>query len=86
MCIRDSAIAIEVLSASTRDRDLGPKRLMYQEQSVPYYLILDPETQQLTAFMLGDNGIYAEMEIADSIALNICDGCDLKVPVDRLFD
>lgn len=80
------AIVVEVLSDSTRERDLGPKRHMYQEQSVPYYLILDPEAQQLTTLMLGDDGSYAEMDVSDSISLQICQDRNLKVDVGRLFD
>lgn len=79
------AVVVEVLSESTRERDLGPKQTIYQEQKVPYYLILDPDAGVLTALELGKNGSYAEVRVSDSLILKICGDCELDVDVRRLF-
>lgn len=41
--IRHLYLAAEVLSPSTADDDRGPKRVVYQEEGVPLYWILDAE-------------------------------------------
>jgi len=45
-------LAVEVLSPSTRARDLGIKRLAYAEAGLAYYWVVDPDTPSLTAFHL----------------------------------
>lgn len=79
------AVVVEILSDSTRERDLGHKRTIYQRQSVPIYLIVDAEASQLTALRLDDNGQYVEVEFSDSLVLEICDECKISINVGRLF-
>ena len=50
-------LVVEVLSSSTAMKDLNTKFLIYQEQGVPYYLIVDPEKETLEIHEL-QNGIY----------------------------
>lgn len=42
----------EILSDSTRLKDLGPKRRLYAQQGVPYLWLIDPHAQVLEAFSL----------------------------------
>lgn len=79
------AIAVEVLSKSTRERDLTFKRNLYAEKGVSWYLILDPDEKTLTALRLAEAGSYAEVEHSDTLEIDICDACSLNVKVDRLF-
>jgi Uma2 family endonuclease len=51
-------ILLEVLSPSTRDRDLGIKLALYESQGVPEYWIADPEIPELILFVLGGSGRY----------------------------
>ena len=44
--------ACEILSDSTRRKDLGPKRTMYARHGVGHLWIVDPSTRQLDAFAL----------------------------------
>jgi Uma2 family endonuclease len=77
-------IVVEILSTSTRARDLNFKRQIYQEQCVPYYLIFDPDDQQLTALRL-DAGKYSEMQFSKTIELQICGDCRLEINVTSFF-
>lgn len=79
------AIAVEVLSPSTRERDLNFKRSLYAEHGIAWYLILDPTEKTLTALRLDDAGEYAQAEFDDTLAIDICGACSLSVKVDRLF-
>jgi Uma2 family endonuclease len=42
----------EILSDSTRLKDLGPKRKLYAQQGVPYLWFIDPQARVLEAFEL----------------------------------
>ncbi len=77
-------IVVEIFSESTRERDLNFKRTMYQEQCVPYYLMIDPVENQLTVLRL-DAGQFAEMEFSEVIRLTICGHCNLEIPVTSIF-
>ena len=78
------AIVLEVLSDSTRDRDLGAKRDIYQREEVPYYLMLDPLDSSVVFYRLSD-GVNVQQDVGESITFEICDGCRLDVEVARLF-
>ena len=55
-------IALEVLSPSTRDRDLGRKRMLYETGGVPEYWIADPDLPDLMLFVLGADGRYERVQ------------------------
>lgn len=79
------AIVVEILSDSTRQRDLVHKRSIYQQQSVPIYLIVDAKASQLIALKLNADGQYAEVDFSDSLAIEICDECRILVNFTGLF-
>lgn len=79
------AIAVEILSDSTRERDLTYKRSIYQQQKLPCYLIVDPDTSQLMVLQLNQDGQYVDMPATGDVELVICDDCRLTIQVDRLF-
>lgn len=53
-------LVVEVLSRSTRRRDLGEKREIYAELGVPHYWVVDPERHTATVLELRD-GAYVEV-------------------------
>ncbi len=75
------ALVVEVLSESTRERDLTYKRKIYQEQAVPYYFILNPEKNELIALELNQAGEFVEMEQSQMLRFIICEDCELEIPV-----
>lgn len=79
------ALVVEILSASTRQRDLTFKKQIYQEQSVPWYLIIDPEQKTLQALRLDADGEYQSVAHDETLAVDICDQCSLAVKVGGLF-
>jgi len=79
------AIVAEVLSPSTRHRDLEWKRETYQQQGVPYYLILDPVENQLTVLHLDSEKKYQSLPASDLFKLQICDDCELEISSLKLF-
>lgn len=63
----------EVLSDSTRRKDLGPKRELYARQGVPHLWIIDPDAHVLEAFSLSQGkwlllGTWTEDAVAQGVA------------------
>lgn len=56
-------LAVEVLSPSTKLRDLGLKRRYYGDAGLPWYWIVDPEMPRLTVLRL-ENGRFVEHAVA----------------------
>jgi Uma2 family endonuclease len=50
------ALAVEVLSPSTRTTDVVLKRSLYEQHQIPSYWLLDPTTQELTILELTPAG------------------------------
>jgi Uma2 family endonuclease len=49
-------LVVEVLSPSTRSRDKGVKMRRYAAAGIPHYWQLDPRTDSLEAYRLGEQG------------------------------
>ena len=81
---RPPALIAEVLSQATRERDLNHKRLLYQQQKVAWYLICDPESREIKAFMLSPDETYAEVELGEFFELTLCKDCKLNVDLRRV--
>lgn len=54
------ALVVEILSLSTREKDLITKRELYADFGIRYYIIVDPKNDKLTSLKL-DDGKYLEM-------------------------
>ena len=78
------AMVLEVLSDSTRERDLKHKRALYQENRVPWYLIADPSDASLHLLRLGDRNEYVSVPVGAYVDLMICTDCRLKVDLSWL--
>jgi len=79
------ALVVEILAPSTRERDLTFKKAMSQEQKVPWYLIVDPETDSLQPLRLNANDEYELAPFSNTLSIDICQHCALEVKIDRLF-
>ena len=79
------ALVVEVLSDSTRQRDVTHKREIYQEQQVPWYLIADPDDSSIQLFRLNESGLYESISVHDKIVITICGDCRLDVDLQWRF-
>lgn len=78
------ALIAEVLSESTRERDLNHKRTLYQENGVRWYLIADPSDSSVQLFRLGDELEYESTPIRQVVDVSICDSCRLQIDLSWL--
>jgi Uma2 family endonuclease len=76
-------LVVEVLSGSTRRRDLGPKRDFYLEIGVAEYWVIDAEAREVRVVRRG----AADQEQTDEIAWHPSSASDaLTIRVSDLFD
>lgn len=79
------ALVAEILSDSTRERDLVQKKEYYREQGVRWYLTVDSENAFLDARQLNDNGQYVTVSSDGPLAIDICEDCSFEVSAESLF-
>lgn len=72
----------EILSPSTRDRDLIAKKTLYAGNGVKYYLITDPESRSVELFQLSGDS-YSEIEASSRLILT--EDCEVTVNVSDIF-
>ena len=78
------AMVVEIVSESSRERDVVHKRTIYQQQGIPYYWIVDPISKSLTSLEWSD-GIYQAMPVDKTLHLEICETCCLEIDVTRIL-
>jgi Uma2 family endonuclease len=77
------AIVAEVLSASTRQRDLNHKRSLYENQRVPWYVIADPDRPSITVLRLSEHGSYQSVDVDALVTLVVCGDCEVTLDLQR---
>ena len=82
---RAPSIAVEVLSDSTRDRDLGLKQTIYAENNVRHYLVADPQGRTVEHSELV-SGTISLSPVNEAIELVIENECKVRLECTRLFD
>ncbi len=80
---RPPALMVEVLSESTRSRDLTAKRTLVRENAVPHYLVIDPSER--TVLQIVDGG-QQTFDIAQLVSLSLEDDCQINIDCSKLFD
>ena len=78
------ALAVEVVSPSSKDRDQIFKCDLYRDKQVGNYLIVDPQQRSVTLYRQSEQ--WLEEKIEDTLELEICDDCSLKVDLSGLLD
>lgn len=83
---RPPTLVVEVLSPSTRLKDLNVKRNIYLDQGVKYYLIIDPDIEEYTVLELSGEA-YKESAIGHdgTFTFNLKGGCDATVDFSRVW-
>lgn len=82
---RPPDLVAEVLSESTRPRDLTAKRELYREQQVRHYLIVDPDARAVE-HVSGQRTVASSSESRLDIELDAQARCRIAVECARLFD
>lgn len=75
------SLVVEVLSDSTRQRDLLYKREMYEKLGVAVYMIADPENSAITV-LKRKKGVY---QAGDTSTLTLHTECEISLDLTELF-
>lgn len=78
-------LVVEVLSPSTASHDRGEKKLIYENNGVAEYWLVDTRARRVTRFVLSESkyGIPRIFEEADTLESQVLLG--LRIPVVELF-
>lgn len=78
-------LAVEILSPSTMLRDRNTKYLIYQEQGVKYYLIIDADKKVIEIYQL-INGRYEVQTYINGFAFHFNDNCKISPQLDNIWE
>ncbi|MFQ5638686.1 MAG: Uma2 family endonuclease [bacterium] len=78
-------LVVEILSSSTKERDLGMKKKLYARSGVREYWIIDPEEQKIEVFSLSNHDYkllkaYQKNQLLSSSVLP-----GLSIPLSKIF-
>ena len=81
-------IVVEILSPSTRTKDLMSKYDRYQKFGVKYYMIVDPEAKGLDIFCLTDDKIYAKQSAdnTNSYTFQLNGHCGITLSLNKIWE
>jgi len=79
------ALVAEVLSVSTASRDRTFKRALYASQSVPLYLMVEPEEQQIEVLHLAEDRYHPLASAVGPFSLSVHPDCEIILDPSKLF-
>jgi Uma2 family endonuclease len=78
------ALVAEILSPSTALKDRHYKFDIYQQQGIPYYLIIDPSKNMLEIYLLEDDK-YIFKTVSEPFTFSFDEECKIQVSFSELF-
>ena len=78
-------LVVEVLSRSTRERDIELKRKLYANYGIQEYWLVDPEAQAIEVLNLGDVDFVPQQVFTLGSNLTSITILPLSVPVEQVF-
>lgn len=78
-------LIIEILSPSTKKKDLGIKYRLYQEVGVKYYCIVDPKTNSVSVFLMEKDQYKKGEEFQDGCLRFELGQCQVELDFGKIF-
>ena len=69
-------VVVEILSPTTAEKDRGPKRDLYAQQGVAWYIMADPDTKTLEILRLAGD---AYEPVSPETQITLHDGCSVSL-------
>lgn len=79
------ALAVEIVSAASHQRDYVHKRDLYGENAVGEYWIVDPQRNAITVYRRSASSEWEAESIQGTVISAICDDCTIEIATDFLF-
>lgn len=78
------ALAVEVISSTSIERDTIYKRDLYRDKGVGNYLLVDHEKRTIRLHRQSNH--WQEETVDSTLEVIICDSCHLSVDLSKVFD
>lgn len=78
-------LVVEILSPSTRLKDLHSKFDIYENFGIKYYVIVDPDDQSIKVFFLSESGKYEELKTYP-YTFSFPDTCEISVELKKIWE
>ena len=78
-------LVVEILSPSTRSRDVRLKRDLYERVGVEEYWLVDPDRDVVDVYRGGASGFDAAVRYKKSCSITTPLLPDLEIPLDRIL-
>jgi Uma2 family endonuclease len=78
-------LVVEILSPSTALRDRNTKYLIYEQQRIKYYLLVDIEKKLIDIYQLIDNK-YQLQQYKNGFEFSFIDGCSIAPQLDNIWE
>lgn len=80
-------VVVEILSPSTRDKDLFVKRPIYCSQGVKYYVIVDPDNDTYKVLQLAERDYKeAKTNHTGTFKFQLADDCAIEVDFAKIWE
>jgi Uma2 family endonuclease len=83
-----AALVVEILSPSTALKDRNSKYYLYQQQKIPYFIIVDADKNEIEVYHLKDDGNYnlEKMSTATPYTFHLDSDCAADVILDNIWE
>ena len=83
-----AALIVEILSPATAIKDRNSKFYIYEEQKIPYFIIVDPIKKEIEVYHLKEEGKYQleSLSTAKPYTFQLSPGCSADVILDNIWE
>jgi Uma2 family endonuclease len=79
------SLVVEILSPSTAHKDRITKYELYEQQKIPYYIIVDLDKKQVEIFVLSEDGKYELKNYEDHFQFEFDNNCSIQVSFQNIW-
>lgn len=81
------ALVVEILSPSTAMKDRNNKYHIYEQQQIPYYLIVDTDKETVEIYSINEEKKYKQESFssASPFTFHLDDGCSIDVNLQNIW-
>jgi len=80
------SLAIEILSPSTAFKDRHEKFELYEQEGVPYYLIVDPQFKKVEIYVLMEGKYQPAVIPLSNAEFTLKDGCHFSIDLEKIWE
>lgn len=80
------SLLVEILSTSTAHKDRITKYELYQQEKIPYYIIVDVNKKEVEVYILNKNGQYEQKLHNNTFTFQLDNDCNIEVNFSSIWD